>query len=231
MFSLFGVFRSYATHIYGGDLVYEHLGNNIYQVTLTVYRDCDPSTNVNGTGFDPIVSIGIFSGGNNSFVQELSIPLSNSDIETLDLSLQNPCFTVPPNVCVERAVYQASVTLPFSASGYVLTYQRCCRNLSIDNLNQSQQNLSGMTLTTQIPGTALVSVQNSSPAFVSTPPTALCLNAPFIYSSEAIDPDGDQLVYSFCTPLDGADQNNPAPAPPAAPPYNTSRSLAAKNPD
>jgi gliding motility-associated-like protein len=216
---VFGILRANATHIYGGDLVYQHLGNNVYQVTLTVYRDCDPSTNVNGTGFDPIVSIGIFNAGNNSFVQELSIPLSNSDIETLDLALQNPCFTVPPNVCVERAVYQANVTLPFTATGYVLTYQRCCRNLSIDNLNQSQQNLSGMTLTTQIPGTSLVAVQNSSPAFVSTPPTALCLNAPFIYSSEAIDPDGDELVYSFCTPLDGADQNNPAPAPPAAPPY------------
>jgi gliding motility-associated-like protein len=219
LLSLIGIFRSYATHIYGGDLVYQHLGNNVYQVTLTVYRDCDPSTNVNGTGFDPIVSIGVFTGGNNSFVQELSIPLSNSDIETLDLALQNPCFTVPPNVCVERAVYQANVTLPFSTSGYVLTYQRCCRNLSIDNLNQSQQNLSGMTLTTQVPGTSLVTVQNSSPSFVSTPPTALCLNAPFIYSSEAIDPDGDQLVYSFCTPLDGADQNNPAPAPPSGPPY------------
>lgn len=206
-----------ATHIYGGDLTYTYLGNNLYNVRLFVYRDCGP-TNVNGTDFDPSVSIGVFNP-NGTLYLELEIDLISSDVEELSSDLANPCFTVPPNVCVEKALYEQTVELPFSAQGYTLTYQRCCRNTSIDNLVQNQNNLAGMTLTTQVPGTNLVAVQNNSPSFVSLPPTSLCLNAPFYYSAQAIDPDGDQLVYNFCTPLDGADQNNPAPTPPSPPPY------------
>ncbi len=206
-----------ATHIYGGDLTYTYLGNNLYNVRLFVYRDCGP-TNVNGTDFDPTVSIGVFNP-NGTLYLELQIDLISSDVEELSSDLANPCFTVPPNVCVEKALYEQTVELPFNAQGYTLTYQRCCRNTSIDNLVQNQNNLAGMTLTTQVPGTNLVAVQNNSPSFVSLPPTSLCLNAPFYYSAQAIDPDGDQLVYNFCTPLDGADQNNPAPTPPSPPPY------------
>lgn len=220
-----------ATHIYGGDLTYTYLGNNVYSIRLFVYRDCGP-TNVNGTDFDPTVSIGIFNS-NGSLYQELQIDLQSTNVETLPSDLANPCYTVPPSVCVEKALYQKTVTLPFNAQGYTLAYQRCCRNTSIDNLVQNQNNLAGMTLTTQVPGTNLVSAQNNSAAFVSLPPTSLCLNAPFFYSAQAIDPDGDQLVYSFCTPLDGADQTNPAPTPPSAPPYSNntwSPGFSASNP-
>ena len=219
------------THIYGGDLTYTYLGNNLYNVRLFVYRDCGP-TNVNGTDFDPFVSIGVFNA-NGTLYTELQIDLLSSDVEELSSDLANPCFTVPPNVCVEKALYEQTVELPFNAQGYTLTYQRCCRNTSIDNLVQSQNNLAGMTLTTNVPGTNLVSTQNNSPSFVSLPPTSLCLNAPFFYSAEAIDPDGDLLVYSFCTPLDGADQNMPAPTPPSPPPYSNntwSAGFSASNP-
>ncbi len=211
--------NAHATHIYGGDITYQHLGNSTYTITLTVYRDANPNTNINGTGFDPVASVGIFYGGTFAYFSELTMALSSEGTTSLSPSLDNPCFTVPPDVDVEKAVYQQDILLPFNAEGYILSYQRCCRNPNIININQSQQNLSGMTITTRVPGTNLVAIQNSSPSFVSTPPVALCLNAPFFYSSAAIDPDGDQLVYSFCTPLDGADQNNPAPAPPAPPPY------------
>ena len=29
-----------ATHIVGGELYYKYLGNDLYQIRLTVYRDC-----------------------------------------------------------------------------------------------------------------------------------------------------------------------------------------------
>jgi gliding motility-associated-like protein len=221
----------YATHIYGGDLTYQHLGNNQYTVRLVVYRDCGP-TNVNGTDFDSEVYIGVFDFQNNLY-DVLTVPLTANSTTLLPSQLENPCFTIPPNVCVEQAIYLTNVTLPFDPNGYTLSYQRCCRNTSIDNIVQNANSLAGMTLTTQIPGTNLVSVQNSSPTFNSVPPTSLCLNAPFYYSAAATDVDGDQLVYSFCNPLNGGTQNTPAPNPPDSPPYNSiawSAGFSAGNP-
>ncbi len=231
VFCMFCSTSAWATHIYGGDLTYQHLGNNQYTVRLVVYRDCGP-TNVNGTDFDSEVYIGIFDYQNNLY-DLLTVPLSSSNTSLLPSQLENPCFTVPPNVCVEQAIYLTNVTLPFDPNGYTLTYQRCCRNTSIDNIVQNANFLAGMTLTTQIPGTNLVSVQNSSPTFNSVPPTSLCLNAPFFYSAAATDVDGDQLVYSFCNPLNGGSQNTPAPNPPDSPPYNSvawSAGFSAGNP-
>ena len=39
------------THLVGGEMYYDHVGGNDYEVHLIVYRDCGP-TNTNGTGFD-----------------------------------------------------------------------------------------------------------------------------------------------------------------------------------
>ena len=232
LIALFGIQNSArATHIYGGDLTYQYQGNNNYLVHLVVYRDCGP-TNVNGTDFDSEVYIGVFDYQNN-LNTVLTLNLSATNTTLLPSQLENPCFTVPPNVCVEQAIYETIVNLPFDPNGYTLTYQRCCRNTSIDNIVQNGNSLAGMTLTTQIPGTNLVSVQNSSPVFNSVPPTSLCLNAPFYYSAAATDVDGDILVYSFCNPLNGGSQNTPAPNPPDAPPYNSvnwSPGFSANNP-
>ena len=55
---------------------------------------------------------------------------------------------------------------------------------------------------------------------------AVCANFDFTWDHSAIDPDGDELVYSFCAPLDGGGTgggngyDSPVPNPPATPPYN-----------
>ncbi|MDP4953132.1 MAG: hypothetical protein NWQ53_05770, partial [Flavobacteriales bacterium] len=54
-------FSSRATHLVGGEVFYEHLGNDEYLITLKVYRDCG-ATNTNQTGFDQFASVGIFIG-------------------------------------------------------------------------------------------------------------------------------------------------------------------------
>jgi len=50
--------KSNASHIVGGEMTYICLGNNQYEISLTIYRDCF-SANPNA-GFDDTVSIGIF---------------------------------------------------------------------------------------------------------------------------------------------------------------------------
>ncbi|MGB1572952.1 MAG: hypothetical protein ACPG85_01630, partial [Flavobacteriales bacterium] len=96
-----------ATHIVGGEISYEDLGGGSYRIRLVVYRDCGP-TNQNGTGFDDAASVGIFNA-NGQLVNSISIPLSFQNVNEVPVTLENPCGTPPPSVCVEQAVYQQIV--------------------------------------------------------------------------------------------------------------------------
>lgn len=209
--------RSAATHLVGGEITYQYLGNNQYEITLMMFRDCSPN-NTLGTGFDDAVSIGIFNSGNGNLVNGgLSIPLNASNVMQVPISIDNPCFILPPDLCVEQATYRDIVTLQPNAWGYDLTYQRCCRNPSIINLDVPNQQ--GITCTAHIPGTNETTGFNSSPVFTYMPPAALCQYASFTINQSATDADGDELVYSLCSPYIGANTDQPAPNPPDAPPY------------
>lgn len=204
-----------ATHIVGGEMYYEDLGNNEYLITLIVYRDCDPNSNTNNTDFDPSASLGIYQSG--ELFDAIFIDLQQSNVEFVPVVLDNPCFVLPPNLCVERAMYETTVFLPESPFDYHLVYQRCCRNPTIVNLFLPEN--SGATFTTQIPGNTLTQEESSSPRFIAFPPVALCNNAEFTFDHSAFDPDGDSLVYEFCTPFLGGTPDAPAPSPPLGPPF------------
>ncbi|MCF8459304.1 MAG: gliding motility-associated C-terminal domain-containing protein [Flavobacteriales bacterium] len=196
-------------HLVGGEIYYECLGNDNYQITLKVYRDCNSS----GAPFDSPASIAIYTSNGGLFT---TLDAFHGGAQLLPVIINNPCLQAPPNVCVEEAVYTVTVNLPFIAGGYHVAYQRCCRNQSIVNLtNPASQ---GSTYYVAIPEAALNSC-NSSPHFNSFPPLALCIGEELIFNHSATDPDGDQLVYSLCTPYHGGSQANPAPIPPLGPPY------------
>jgi gliding motility-associated-like protein len=117
---------------------------------------------------------------------------------------------------VEEAVYQGTINLPPSVTGYTLVYQRCCRNGTISNL--ISPNDVGSTYTASIPGTT-TALCNSNPTFTNFPPIFLCANVPINFDHSASDSDGDSLVYFICSPFDGGSSFNPTPNPPDPPPY------------
>lgn len=198
-----------ATHIVGGELYYDYLGNNDYLVTLKVYRDC-----INGQApFDNPASVGVYDV-NGNLIQNLQLSLPG--FTTLPVSLNNPCYQPPGGVCVEEAIYITTVNLPPIPGGYTLCYQRCCRNATILNLNNPLS--VGSTFSCTIPGTG-VAPGNSNPRYDSLPPLFMCANVPFSFLHSATDPDGDLLVYTFCDPYDGGSQTNPMPSPPTPPPF------------
>jgi gliding motility-associated-like protein len=206
----------FATHVVGGELYYRHLGGEEYEITLIVYRDCGP-TNTNGTGFDGTANVGIFRTNTGSFYDVLPIDLSWTQVESVPIELENPCFILPPNVCVEKATYTDIIELPELNGGYTLSYQRCCRNPSIINLDFPEDQ--GATFTTHIPGPDETPTPNSSAVFDNLPPVALCQNAEFYFDHGATDEDGDSLFYEFCTPFLGGLPEDPAPNPPDGPPF------------
>jgi hypothetical protein len=197
---------SFARHIIGGDITYECLGGGDYIFTLKVYRDCNCD---NCADFDSPARIGIYecSGNNcNSLGQFDTKYRLDVGIESIRLveAPDYPCL-IPPDVCVQEALYvfklsDYGIRLENNGVSYHVSYQRCCRNQTINNII-SPDNV-GATYTIEITPTAQDSC-NSSPVFNQFPPTVICAGAKLEFDHSATDPDGDQLVYEFCPPLTG----------------------------
>lgn len=191
-------------------MYYDHLGGNSYQVTLKFYRDCGPD-NVNGTGFDDNVSIGVFDASGNLLFTESMFDPGES---VMPIELNNPCLTAP-DVCIATTEYSGVIDLPPIPGGYTLSYTRCCRTPAVVNLNDAGSQ--GLTCVITIPGPP--NAANSSPRFPAYPPLALCLGQDMVFDHAATDPDGDQLVYELCAPFQGGSTFEPIPLSPPPPPY------------
>jgi len=197
--------RAQATHIVGGDMTYEHVGNNNYTITLKLYIDCffgQPGA----IAGDVNSRIGVFNS-------------SGTLLQSLQIFRQGPtrisgsnysCVIPPTDQCVDLYVYTASAILPNIAGGYRLEFQRCCRNNGIKNIRNPD--VTGSTYRTFIPQRA-DNKTNSSARFIGAPPNFLCKDEVLTYDHSAVDADGDSLVYELYAPLTGASQSDPAPTP------------------
>ena len=180
-------FPVFATHIIGGEMSYQYAGNNVYNFTLKVYRDC-----LNGAApFDNPANIFVFNASGDLIDQLVPALLLDDTIP-----VTQSCSGMPSDLCAEQGTYQFDVTLPPIAGGYTLVYQRCCRSGIISNLQAPLEE--GMTIMATIPDMTLAT-GNNSPVFENYPPTAFCLNVPINFDHSATDADGDSLVYELCS--------------------------------
>ena len=205
-------FNLFSAHIIGGELTYQCIGNNNYEITLKLYRDC----NSQGAFFDQIAPVAIYTSSGSVNNRQIN----KGATYPFPPNSSNPCL-ISVNQCIEYASYIDTVSLPAIIGGYTITYQRCCRIPNIANLlNSSDQ---GITLTTSIPSNDSC---NSSPKWDSVLPLAFCVGSPVSIQVQCSDIDGDSLKYEFCDLLHGGGKSNqqgslnsPAPNPPAPPPY------------
>jgi hypothetical protein len=114
-------FNARATHIIGGEIYYDYLGNNNYRIYVAVYRDC---ATISGAPYDNPLYLAIYSS-NNVLVQNVEVPFPGSVV--LPVIFNNTCVVTPTGFCNEKAVYTTVVFLPPTAGGYTISYQRCCR--------------------------------------------------------------------------------------------------------
>ncbi len=206
-----------ATHVVGGDMTYRCLGNDQYEVTLTVRRDCEfghPAAY-----FDDPAAIGIYSSQGSlqtslGFLGQLIIPFNQDD--TLNQVFTAECGVNGQDVCVHETTYIDTLTLPFRPGGYHLVYQRCCRNGSLNNVLDPL--LTGSTYFVEINAESQ-NACNSSPVFNQWGDIYICANEELIFDHSAFDAEGDSLVYRLCTPTNGASFDDPKPQPPAGPPF------------
>ncbi len=234
IFSFLAFLDAQAAHIIGGEITYECLGNNQYEFTMRIYRDCAST----GALFDS--APGAFTEGSVTVYRDgtvspfiTSVILAAPSITEIPPDVSNPCLIIPDDVCVEEGVYIFTLELPTDPNSYHIVYQRCCRNNSISNINNPGE--TGATYTIELTPEAQqtsTGCVNNSPTFNSFPPIIICANEPINFDHSASDSDGDQLVYKFCSPKIGggtlgtmgdpalaSSPNGVAPNPDSAPPF------------
>lgn len=177
-----------------------------FTVQLFMYRDCA------GIPASASMEVGVFNASNNYLFSATLAKVYEVSIPPLPSS---PCLSAPSWVCVREILYEGTLALANSAGGYTLTTQECCRNNAIDNIvNPGSQ---GMTYFAKVADPATTGC-NAGPTFADPPSIAACLGDTFRFDHQAIDSDGDSLVYYLC---DAKDAPSNPPSPPQAPPYTS----------
>ncbi|TVR78529.1 MAG: hypothetical protein EA412_08830 [Chitinophagaceae bacterium] len=190
-----------ASHAVGGDITYICLGNNQYEITLNLYRDCA------GIGAPNTVNLTVSSQScNQSFSTGAMSKVSFQEISPLCPQ------QMPQSRCnggnlpgIEQHIYKGIVTLPQNCTDWKFSYRLCCRNSAITNLvspGSQRFYIEAMVNNTN-------NYCNNSPYFTSLPVPYICASQVYNYNHGAIDVDGDQLVYSMITPLDNQNVNIP----------------------
>lgn len=204
------------THIVGGNITYKSIGNvpggKGFTVRLTLRRDCflgSPEAE-----FDNPAYVGIFSAKDGTWIRSFTMPFMSSD--TLNEFIRSDCGFEGTQVCVHETTYTGAITLPQIEGGYILAYQRCCRNISLNNIIDPVS--TGSTYWVAITETAY-NFNNNSPTFKQWPDVYICNNKPLDFDHSATDIDGDSLVYKLCVPSSGATLINPQPTQPSPPPF------------
>lgn len=181
-----------ASHSMGSDLTYRCLGGNQYEITLSFYRDCAGVPADMSAIID--ISSSCFTGG---YTILNLIPGTGQEITPLCPSQTSTCnggtFTG-----IQEYIYRGVVTLPGACADWTFSYNLCCRNAAITNIDfpASSQIYVYATLNN------LITPCNNSPTFSNLPVPFVCLAQQYCYNHGAFDIDGDSLVYSMITPFD-----------------------------
>ena len=200
-----------ATHMVGGDFSYKSLGKGLFEITLTIRRDCEYGAV--DAFFDNRAIVAVFNQ-NGSFMKEIGYRggffLDYIGNDTLNESLNITCGTLGAPVCVHEAIYTDTIFLPRPKDGekYLLVYQRCCRNQTLLNITDPLE--TGGSYILEIDQFAF-DERNNSPAFKDWPDIYICANQSLNFDHSAFETDGDSLVYKLYTPSSGATLTYPMP--------------------
>jgi gliding motility-associated-like protein len=203
---LLSTLRVEATHLMGGEIIWECQGDGRYIFTMKLYRDC------NGIAVQLPVLLRVH---NHPSVSSIAMNLiSRTDISP-KCNGSGPtisCTGVRGPGAVEEYIFRSNiVNLPGvpPPQGWIFTFDECCRNAAISNLLITPS--SGFTLRAIMypyQGNAANPCFDSSPVFAQVPAIIICAGNAFTYNHNAYDPDKDSLVYSFGQPLDWLNGSN-----------------------
>ncbi len=191
-------------HIVGGEAYYTFVRFNsdttqvTYEIEFVMYRD----TESDGADFDNPAVFGVYEqqpDGTWDFIDALTNEMPGVVIPVIPED--DPCVDEPSDVGVEKTNYTFQYTFDIINRNYLIAYQRCCRNNTINNIRDPGD--TGAVFDIEI-SAAAQAAGNSSPQFQNFPPIFICqgLDLIFDHSAVDIDPEGDVLRYTFCAPFE-----------------------------
>ncbi len=206
-----------ATHFMGGNINYECIGPNTYNVFVSIFRDC------NGTDFDLELDVNVTSPTCNiNTTYQAQLVTSYPQIVT-------PICPGEPDVCegtggtygVEFYFYKIAITIPDNCPDVLFNVYECCRNNAITTLTNPDDIFFYTTLDTD------EAPCNSSPVFSDDLTPFICLGDSITFNQFAYDPDNDSLVFSLTNCLED-DINDPVSY--QDPPFNALNPLNSSTP-
>lgn len=196
LLSIICSYNMYASHFSGGEIRYEYNGSN-YTIYLSVYKLCEGGASLSNSAQVSMKSVSQSFNG--------SINMTFLGFDTTHINCPgsvsrciNPSGLVPGYI---TARFQGTVSLPAQANDWVLSYTSAARIASLANLSSGS---STMYLETKIDNSAAI---NSNPLLASSPSYYMLAGANTVIPLQAIDPEGDNIVYDLVAPLTGAGAN------------------------
>ncbi len=190
-----------ATHISGGEIYWDCVGPNQYEITLVVYRDCagiNLNSNYNLPVWSPCDTLQV----------NVSTPGGTEISQLCDIELPNSTCNGGSLPGVEQYVYTGIITLP-PCDFWTVAWWDNWRNNAIVNL----QNPGSQDIYIEATLNNIVAPCESSPEFTNLAIPYVCMGYPISYSYGVYDAEGDSLAYS----LIGARTTAGAPIPYVAP--------------
>ncbi|MDB5236347.1 MAG: hypothetical protein JWR44_3340, partial [Hymenobacter sp.] len=225
-----------ATHLLGGEMSYRYLDANgttaapfRYEVTVTLYSNGLYYSNPNGIAAPPTSVLVDFYNRTNG-ARLFGINIARTSPSQANNNLPPPIAPAVPQGCAVQGPsqpfylckYVQIVNLPVSFDGYYAVFSLSARNAGIANINNSGNQ--SMTLYVSM---APPLITNRSPVFSDTAVAIVCQNDTTVTLNNAVDPDGDRLVYSFGTPYNVLSSAATTPPTFQNVPYNLNFSVTA----
>ncbi len=213
----------FATHIFGGELLYAWVPGNKYSLKLTLYGDCSALSSTFATLYTSKPLILVYRG--NTLVDSVRLlPEAGTGVEVspvCPLQLQNTTCNGGSLPGVKQFVYTADVNINTQDANWRFLFNgdlqgtSAGRSSSITNIN-SPSNTNLLTLQATLNNT---DGPNSSPEYSTIPTPFYAVNLPQEYNEGAFDPNGDSLAFSLVPALNvyGSPVSYVAPASATAP--------------
>lgn len=185
--------------IAGGHISYKHLLYNKdsklhkYEINLRLVQSCPNDT------FPEKVGLVVFKKGSYSTPIYRVNDLPRETLRRVTPSEFDQCIDAFPEVCFFAASYRAFIFIQDMAEDAEIFYTQSTREKKIANIVDFQG--AGYLGTFPGKGRDSSAMNNSSPDFYRNEAIITCANSPIRFDVSAKDPDGDSLIYYFCSGL------------------------------
>lgn len=196
LFTLLSCFNrpAEASHLYGGEMTYEYLGQLgpssapfRYRIVLKHY------VSDVGNGITPTVTFNYYNFNGTNSGTLIKTQSQNSTLSPiLPLPIPANCPITYPAIRIRT--FEQIIDLPLSFTGYYVTAVANARNGDINNIQGGN-----LSLYMQIPPPVL-SNPGKSPVFTDTAVVVVFAGDTASVINSAFDADGDRLIYAFSEP-------------------------------